>query len=275
MDHEDDLLLRIGTFSTLSRISVRMLRHYQEHGVLAPACVDPFSGHRYYRPGQLDDANLAVQLRDAGFSVEKIAQFLESTDPARVEAAIDAQRQELSKQREDLHAQLIALDHVSTTLKGRPEMTEVTIKTLPEMATANLRRIVSSYGDEGVLWEEITPLLEQSGASFPAGGIAGATFHDPDHKESDVDVEVWIQVSESFTPVPPLECRAEPAREIVTATFTGDYSQMPSVTRAIGAFIAEHRLETGPMFNIYRVSPAQNPDPSSWITDVCLPVLTQ
>lgn len=46
---------------------------------------------------------------------------------------------------------------------------------------------------------------------------------------------------------------------------------MPSVTSAIGAFIAENRLRTGPMFNIYRVSPAQNPDPSSWITDVCFP----
>lgn len=275
MDHEDDRLLRIGTFSTLSRISVRMLRHYQERGVLAPACVDPFSGHRYYRPEQLHDANLAVQLRDAGFSVEKIAQLLESTDPARVEAAIDAQRQKLSQQRADLHAQLVALDRVSTTLKGRPEMTAVTTKTLPEMVTANLRRIVRSYGDEGALWEEITPLLEMSGASFPAGGIAGATFHDPDYKESDNDVEVWIQVSESFTPVPPLECRTEPARGIVTATFTGDYSQMPSVTGAIGAFIAEHRLETGPMFNIYRVSPAQNPDPGSWITDVCFPVLNQ
>ncbi|WP_084634477.1 MerR family transcriptional regulator [Propionicicella superfundia] len=273
MDRNDDSLLRIGAFSTMSRISVRMLRHYQEHGVLIPARVDPFSGYRYYRAEQLADANLAVQLRDAGFSVEKIAQLLESTDPAMVEAAIDARRRELSRQREDLHAQLIALDRVSTTLKGRPEMTEVTVTTLPEMEIAALRKIIPGYGDEGILWQEIMPLLQQSGASFPAGGISGATFHDPEHREADVDVEVWIQVAGPFTPVAPLDRRHQPSQEIVTATLTGDYSQMPSITGAIGVYIAGHRLRTGPMFNIYRVSPAQNPDPSSWITDVCFPIL--
>ena len=46
-----------------------------------------------------------------------------------------------------------------------------------------------------------------------------------------------------------------------------------NVTGAIGAYLAEHQLRTGPMFNIYRVSPAQNPDPSSWVTDVCFPIL--
>lgn len=272
MDPEDRLL-RIGTFSTLSRISVRMLRHYQEHGVLAPARTDPFTGHRYYRPEQLADANLAVQLRDAGFTVEKIAHLVQSSDPAGVEAAIDAQRRVLSRQREELYTQLVALDRVSTTLKGRPEMTDVTTTTLPTMEIASLRKVIPSYADEGLLWQEIMPLLQQSGAAFPAGGISGATFYDPDYRESDVDVEVWIQVAGSFEAVPPLEYRSEPAREVVTATLMGDYSQMPAVTAAAGAFIAEHRLRTGPMFNIYRVSPAQNPDPSSWVTDVTFPIL--
>ncbi|MEU7183332.1 MULTISPECIES: MerR family transcriptional regulator [Streptomyces] len=273
-DHGDDGLLRIGTFSTLSRISVRMLRHYQEHGVLAPALVDPFSGHRYYRSDQLAQAHLAVQLRDAGFPVEAIARLLASTaDPARVDAVLDARREELSRRREELHAQLVALDQVRSTLKGHPKMTGVTVKTLPEMVTASLRRVVPRYGDEGILWQEIMPLLQRAGAPFPAGGISGATFHDPEHRESDVDIEVWVQVAETFAPIAPLVCRRQPAREIVTATLTGDYARMPAVTGALGAFLAEHRMETGPMFNIYRVSPARNPDPGSWITDVCFPVV--
>ena len=46
-----------------------------------------------------------------------------------------------------------------------------------------------------------------------------------------------------------------------------------AVTAAVGAYLAAHHLETGPMVNIYRVSPAQNPDPSAWVTDVCFPIL--
>ncbi len=273
MDHEQQELLRIGLFSTLSRISVRMLRHYQEQGVLKPAYVDPFNGHRYYRSEQLDHARLVVQLRDAGFSIEAITAVLSSvTDPAKVEAAVENQRRELSRRRDELHGQLAALGHVSAALKGRPEMTDVTMVTLPEMTLASLRRIIPTYGDEGVLWQEMMPLLEQSKVSFPAGGISGASFHDPDYRENDVDVEVWIQVTEAFRPVAPLACRNEPERQVVMATLHGDYSQMPDVTGAIGTYITEHQLQTGPMFNIYRVSPAQNPDPSSWVTDVCFPI---
>ena len=148
-------------------------------------------------------------------------------------------------------------------------MTDVTIATLPQMTVAGLRRIISDYNAEGVLWQEIMPLLEKSGTRLPDGGIGGATYHDADYREADVDVEVWAP----FDAAPPLECRTLPTQRIVTTTVRGDYSQMPAATTAIGAYIAEHGLRTGPMFNIYRVSPAQSSDPSSWVTDVCFPIL--
>ena len=81
----------------------------------------------------------------------------------------------------------------------------------------------------------------------------------------------WLQVPSSFTPVAPLECRIIPPCEVVVATLQGSYEGMPEVTAAVGTHIAANGLSVGPMFNIYRVSPAQNPDPSTWVTDVCFP----
>ena len=46
-------MLRIGDFSKLSRISIRMLRHYDEIGLLHPDSVDDFTGYRYYSEAQL------------------------------------------------------------------------------------------------------------------------------------------------------------------------------------------------------------------------------
>ena len=46
-------MLKIGEFSKLSRVSVRMLRHYDEVGLLAPSEVDPMTGYRYYSERQL------------------------------------------------------------------------------------------------------------------------------------------------------------------------------------------------------------------------------
>lgn len=41
---------------------------------------------------------------------------------------------------------------------------------------------------------------------------------------------------------------------------------------AFGTFLAERGLTTGPMFNIYRVGPVQNPDPSNWVNEVCFSI---
>lgn len=42
-------MLKIGDFSKLSRVSIRMLRHYDEIGLLHPVKIDPESGYRYYK----------------------------------------------------------------------------------------------------------------------------------------------------------------------------------------------------------------------------------
>ena len=46
-------MLKIGEFSKLSHISVRMLRHYDEIGLLHPKEVDPDTGYRIYGEEQL------------------------------------------------------------------------------------------------------------------------------------------------------------------------------------------------------------------------------
>ena len=73
---ETTTLLSIGEFSSLARLSVRMLRHYDAHGVLVPAQVDPVTGHRRYAPAQLEDAAHVRRLRDIGVGVSAIPALL-------------------------------------------------------------------------------------------------------------------------------------------------------------------------------------------------------
>lgn len=40
------VMYTIGEFASIGRVSVRMLRHYDEIGLLRPARVDPHSGYR-------------------------------------------------------------------------------------------------------------------------------------------------------------------------------------------------------------------------------------
>lgn len=40
-------MLKIGDFSKLSSLSIRMLRHYDEIGLLKPASIDPSTDYRH------------------------------------------------------------------------------------------------------------------------------------------------------------------------------------------------------------------------------------
>jgi DNA-binding transcriptional MerR regulator len=69
-------MLNIGEFARLGQVSPRMLRHYDELGLLPPERVDPDSGYRFYSVHQLGRLHRIVALRDIGFGLEQIREIL-------------------------------------------------------------------------------------------------------------------------------------------------------------------------------------------------------
>src|SRR5512135_3610869 len=75
-------MLKIGEFSRLSRVSVRMLRHYDQLGLLKPSRTDRVTNYRYYSADQLPRLNRILALQDLGFSLEQIGALLDESLPA-------------------------------------------------------------------------------------------------------------------------------------------------------------------------------------------------
>lgn len=80
-------MLKIGEFSKLSRVSVRMLRHYDEVGLLAPSEVDSMTGYRYYSERQLITAGRIAALRALGFGLSETRELLRLYDDRAALAA--------------------------------------------------------------------------------------------------------------------------------------------------------------------------------------------
>jgi DNA-binding transcriptional MerR regulator len=70
-------VLKIGEFSSLSQVSIRTLRHYDEIGLLKPIHVEAESGYRYYSVSQLPRLHRILALRDLGFPLDRIGEALE------------------------------------------------------------------------------------------------------------------------------------------------------------------------------------------------------
>ena len=56
--------LPIGDFSRATHMSIKALRHYHRVGLLEPADVDPFTGHRRYTVEQIPTAQVIRRFRD-------------------------------------------------------------------------------------------------------------------------------------------------------------------------------------------------------------------
>ncbi|WP_312373120.1 MerR family transcriptional regulator, partial [Lachnoclostridium sp.] len=76
-------MLRIGDFSKLSRISIRMLRHYDEIGLLVPENIDVLTNYRYYSECQLPIADRITALKDMGFSLASILEILKNYEDSK------------------------------------------------------------------------------------------------------------------------------------------------------------------------------------------------
>lgn len=231
-------LMPIGRFSSLSRISVRMLRHYDTHGVLVPAHVDPLSGYRRYAPAQLADAAAIRRLRDVGFGVSAIGALLAVRGTPAFDEALRAQRLDLAAAAADAAARLRLID----TLIREPAMTDtVSLTTLPARTLVHLRGTVPDYAGEGLLWERFLPALQEQGIA-PAGP-GGCIEHDDEFRESDVDESVFFEVPAGTVAAAPLTVVDAPSTRAVEAVVEGPYAEaIPRAHELIGAHIAERGL---------------------------------
>src|SRR6201993_341766 len=70
-------MFRIGEFSKIAQVSGRLLRYYDEIGLLIPESIDPETGYRYYSARQLPQLNRILVLKELGLSLEQIARLLD------------------------------------------------------------------------------------------------------------------------------------------------------------------------------------------------------
>lgn len=270
-------LMTIGEFSARSRLSVRMLRHYDEHGVLMPAQVDHATGYRWYAAAQLPEAAEVRRLRDVGFAVSAIATVLAARGTPAWTHALTLRREELAVELSAAAARLALLDTILTT-EGPTMSITVSRTTAPAMCVASLRGTVPTYADEGLLWARFVPELQRQG--LQAQGPGGVIEHDTEYRERDVDESVWLPIPPGSRASAPLEILDMPARDVVVARIVGPYSLISEAHARIEEFLAAHHLRAAEhdagtpatkVFNRYLTDPSTT-SPQDAVTEVCVPL---
>ena len=151
-------MFKIGDFSKLTFVSVRMLRYYDDAGLFKPTKVDEFTGYRYYSAKQISTLSLIVKLRDMGFNVADIALVLAENDETKQRDLLLQKKTEVENEIVKKHIILkslrAAIDDLS---KEKIKMSyQVKVKPIPAYTVVCVRDTIKSYNDEGVLWERLS-----------------------------------------------------------------------------------------------------------------------
>ena len=259
--------MKIGDFARLGQVSVRMLRNYDELGLLVPAQVDPWTNYRSYTAGQLARLNRIVALKDLGFSLDAVGRLLdEDLSFEELRGMLRLRQAELADQLRTTGDRLAAVEARLRLIEGEKHMSEreFVVKSLPAVRVAE-RSFTASVPEEigprvGPLFGEVYAAILATGAQ-PGVGISYYVVG-PD------GMECHAGFGYTGEPAPGFEVTELPAvPEAVTQVHLGAMATIGASWQAVGAWLEEHAAEpSGPSREVYLETPEGDED--SWVTEL-------
>lgn len=266
-------MLKIGIFSKLSRISIRMLRHYDEIGLLMPNNIDDCTGYRYYQEEQLVIVNRISALKEMGFSLSTIAEILSNYDDSQSlvnfltikKVEMEAEAVAVSERLQLLNTAILRLRKDDSAMNYN-----VIVKTMPQRYVASVRKVIPAYNQEGMLWNILMNETARMNVQFTDDGNNLALFHDDGFKENNVDVEIQVGVNGTYPNTENVIFKTVEPVLIASATYQGSYDQLTLVNQVVASWIQDNGYDfNGMMFCIYHVSPNDTQNPEEYVSEVC------
>ncbi len=269
-------MFKIGDFSRLTQVSVRMLRYYDELGLLKPEEVDKFTGYRFYSARQIKRLNKIIALRDMGFIVSEIATMLDDdVDISNLLSKLEEKKFEISNTIACETSKLERIDKMLKSIKtGSVIMKyEISLKSVPAYKVISLREVIPAYNMEGMLWEKLGKLVEKN--RIQCVPPCFAIYHDGEYKELDVDVEVAMSVGELKESRDGFNYReTEAVSSMASILITGKYENITEGYMTLAKWIEDNNYEVaGLARQLTHRGPWNESNPDNYLTELQMPVV--
>ncbi len=265
--------LSIGDFSRATHLSIKMLRHYHERGLLVPSDVAADTGYRRYSAGQIPAAQVIRRFRDLGMPLQQIRAVLDAPDLRARNQLISAHLSQLER---DLARTQDAVASLRDLLTDPAELAPVSLRRVPAQSAAVITSVVTTADllpwFSGALGELYATLQARAVTpAGPAGGAYEAALFTEDKGEATLFVPVRAEVPEVGRVAP----RTIPAAELAVIVHAGPHRDVDRSYGALARYVAEHAVPVdGPIREYYLVGRADTADESAWRTEIGWPVFS-
>jgi DNA-binding transcriptional MerR regulator len=240
-------VFKIGDFSRIARVSCRLLRYYDELGLLRPAIVDSGTGYRLYSASQLSRLNRILVLKELGLSLEQIGRVIDdNVSPTELRAMLLIRRTDAeqavaaeSDRLRGIEARIAQIDS-----EGQLALDDVIVRTEPAHRILSVRTVLPSFSAaRNVIRELVQHVPRQVGKA--ALGPLIAIAHSPEFEPDTLDVEFgYVLDGELDAPArlpdgTAMQVRELPGVERMAACVrVGLPEQAHLITAKIGQFVA-------------------------------------
>jgi DNA-binding transcriptional MerR regulator len=266
-------VLSIGDFARATQMSVKMLRHYHELGLLEPADVDANTGYRRYTTDQIPAAQVIRRFRALDMPLDRIKTVLAAPDLAERNRLISAHLSSMQETLAQTQAAVASLQNLLHSDPSAPADT-ISIRKVPATAAAAITATVD-VADLAVWYQgafgELHGTLAAHGvaASGHAGGIYdGALFA---HERG--EATVFIPCASDVRAAGRVQLTEIPSAELAIIEHAGPHDDIDRAYGALAAYVARHAIGVdGPIREYYPVSNHETADPAAWRTEVGWPI---
>lgn len=269
-------MFKIGEFSRITQVSIRMLRYYDEQKLLVPHVIDEVTGYRLYAADQIDVVNRIVLLKHLGFSVKEMREMLMQWNPDQIKANL---MQQMEKTEETIKQEQDRLRQIQSYLadlenQDRKLNIQIVIKSLPSLNVVSLRKIMPDYYGEGVLWQELGERIKGiNGVDFEN---SFSVYHDLDDREQEVDIEVCaVANEEGITVASPLIYRqVEGVEKAACFMIYGPYNRISMAYKEFAYWLEQHPeyKMVGQNRQICHVTTCHTSNPEEYVTELQIPL---
>ena len=186
-------MFRIGEFSKLTRVSVRMLRHYDQLGLLKPSSIDSSTNYRYYSADQLPRLNRILALRDLGFSLEQIGDLLDDDLPsAQLLGMLKLKRAEIQQAMQAGQMKLARLEARIGQMDGQAGQAkfDIIVREVEPQLVATRREVVPDDDRITTMFEELERYVDRFKARADKPPMT--IYRDAEYRDEDIDAEVVV-----------------------------------------------------------------------------------
>lgn len=263
-------MFKIGEFSKIAQVSCRLLRYYDEIGLLTPSHIDRETGYRFYSAEQLPRLNRILALKDLGLSLDQIARLLgDNVSSEEIRGMLTIRKAQIEQTVRD---EIMRLRHVETRLEQIEEegqMSEhydIVMKSVPELPFVSVRDTFEDFKAAMELYHSVYRALPARVSENQLGHCI-VVSHSAMFEWEHIDLEFGFVVE--GTPPDDLSLdkwqlqvtRLPAAEHMATVVQVGDGDAAHKAYGALGAWVETNGLQfTGPGREVILQVPSQDLD---------------